>query len=57
MSTETATDLELILQAVAQGRKVDPEIARRVHERSEHVRNDVFQKQGLVNVSELTARE
>jgi len=38
MSTETATDLEMICQAIVEGRKVDPEIAKRVRERSEQLR-------------------
>ena len=38
MSTETATDLEMICQAIAEGRKVDPEIAKRVRERSDQLR-------------------
>lgn len=57
MSTETVTDLELICAALAEGRPVEPELARRAQARAEQVRRETFERQGLVNVSDLTARE
>jgi hypothetical protein len=39
MSTKVQSDLELICQAIAEGRKVDPELARRARARSESLRS------------------
>lgn len=57
MSTETTTDLELVCAALAEGRKVDLTVVQRIQATAEKIRDDVFQRQGLVSVSELTARE
>ena len=38
MSTETATDLEIICAALAEGRKIDAALAQRVREHSDQLR-------------------
>ena len=51
MSIDTInTDLEAILAARADGRPVDPEVKRRVHERAEKVRAEILKNHGVQNI-------
>lgn len=57
MSTETAVppdvhpDLESVAAAVATGVKPDPELARRVRERSQKATEAVFRRHGVLNIA------
>jgi hypothetical protein len=50
-------DLEAVVAAVAAGKAPDPELARRVRERADRVREDVFRRHGLINVAVPAIRE
>ena len=51
MSTETTTDLEVLCNAVSLGMPVDPRLKARVKERAEKVREEIFKRQGYLNVA------
>jgi hypothetical protein len=72
MSTETATpavpfasaippdvraDLDAILKALAAGQKPDPELVRRASERADQAREEVFKRNGVLNVAVDLIRE
>jgi len=66
MITETVTsdslpeilaDSEAVVAAIQSGKPLDPEIARRIHDRAERIREDVFQQHGLVDIGVPAIRE
>lgn len=58
MSVDTTTsDREAIVAARAEGRRVDPEVMKRVHERAEKVREEIRRKHGTLNVAVDLVRE
>lgn len=64
MSIDTAsTDLEIladadmVLAAIASGRKLDSELVRRIEARSEQIRERVFREHGFVDVAVPAIRE
>lgn len=71
MSTETTTavpfadaipaevlaDLEAMAAAVAAGEPPDPELLRRVRERGERMRQEVYEKHGLLDIGVPAIRE
>jgi hypothetical protein len=44
------SDIEALAHARAEGRPIDPEIAKRVHERAEQVRADAVRLHGVQNI-------
>jgi hypothetical protein len=51
-------DLEAVLRLIAQGEKVaDPDLLKRIHERSEQATREVFEKHGLLDVAVGLIRE
>jgi hypothetical protein len=50
-------DEEAVLEAFLAGTPVDPEIARRVQERSRQIREEAYRKHGLVDVAVPSIRE
>lgn len=50
-------DEEAVMQAFLTGTPVDPDIARRVQERSRLIREEVFRKHGLVDIAVPAIRE
>jgi hypothetical protein len=50
-------DMQAVADAVAAGRLVPPEVARRIRERSEQVRLEILEKHGVVNVGAAIIRE
>lgn len=58
MSIDTThSDLEAVLAAIADKRSVDPEIAKRVRERSEALSAEIRRKHGTLNVAVDLVRE
>jgi hypothetical protein len=61
--TDTSTDPairadeEAVMKAFLSGTPVDPDVARRVQERSRLIREDVFRKHGLVDIAVPAIRE
>ena len=54
--TQEAEDLKAVLASAFRGKPLDPEIAKRVHERAEKVRGELRAK-GLTNVAVDLIRE
>ena len=50
-------DEEAVMRAFLSGTPVDPEIARRVQERSRLIREEVFRKHGPVDIAVPAIRE
>jgi hypothetical protein len=50
-------DLEAVAAAVSAGRKPDPELTRRVRERGELVREQVFKRHGMLDIGGPAIRE
>jgi hypothetical protein len=50
-------DEEAVMQAFLTGTPVDPDVARRVQERSRLIREEVFRKHGLVDIAVPAIRE
>ena len=50
-------DVQAVADAVAAGRPVDPEVARRVHERAVRIRDQIFRTHGLLDIGVPAIRE
>jgi hypothetical protein len=50
-------DAQAVLDHVATGAPLDPEVARRVRERAERVREEVFRRHGVVDLGVPAIRE
>lgn len=50
-------DDEAVMQAFIAGTTLDPEVAKRVRERSRLIREDIFRTHGLVDISVPAIRE
>jgi hypothetical protein len=48
---EVMADLQAVADAVAAGRPVDPEVARRVRERSEKVQEELLRQYGVREIA------
>jgi hypothetical protein len=53
----TEADEEAVMQAFLTRTPVDPEVARRVQERSRLIREEIFRKHGLVDIAVPAIRE
>jgi hypothetical protein len=56
-TTTEQSDFEAILQARAEGRKVDPVIEKRVRERAEQARQNILNRFGVQNIGTDIIRE
>ena len=52
-TTETQADRQELLRAVVEGRKVDPDVSRRVEERANKARNEM-RRRGLTDVAAVS---
>jgi predicted thioredoxin/glutaredoxin len=52
------SDLEEVCRLVAEGKKItDPDLLRRIRERSEQVTHEIYEKHGLLNIAVDLIRE
>lgn len=56
-ATDIQADLEEVLLAAFEKRPVDPEVARRVRERSEKLREEIRNRHGTLDVAVELVRE
>ena len=49
--TDVQSDLETLCASVAEGKEVDPVLAQRVQERARKLREEIYRRQGLLNVA------
>jgi len=54
---EILTDGDAVIEAIMAGKKLEPEIARRIHARAKRIRDEVFQKHGLLDIGVPAIRE
>lgn len=54
---DVQADLDAIAAAITAGRKPDPEVAKRVRERADQAREDLFRKHGVMNIAVDLIRE
>src|SRR2546427_8737089 len=54
---DTDPDVQAVAEAIAEGRAVDPELAKRIHERAIRIREQVYRKHGLVDIGVPAIRE
>jgi hypothetical protein len=54
---QTDADLEAVIEYAMTGKPLDPEVARRVRERSERATQEAFDKHGFLNVAVDLIRE
>ena len=57
VSSELLADVQTVLQQFAAGKPVDPEVARRVRERSRQASEATRQRLGVLNVAAELIRE
>lgn len=50
-------ETQAIVESLADGKPVDPEIANSIHEKARRIKERVFQEQGLVNIGVPAIRE
>ena len=54
---DVETDAQAVIDQVLAGKPVDPEVARRVHERAHAIRQEVLEKCGVLDVAVDLIRE
>lgn len=54
---EVTADGEALIESITTGKPLDPEIARRIHERAEAITQRVYREQGLVDIAVPSIRE
>ena len=54
---QVEADLAAVMHHVASGKPLDPSVARRVQERGEKIRQEVFARNGPLNVAVELVRE
>jgi hypothetical protein len=54
---ELLADTQAIIEHLTSGRPLDPEIARRIRERAEQIRQEVFRQHGLLDIGVPAIRE
>jgi hypothetical protein len=50
-------DAQAVLDHFATGKPLSPEVAQRVHERGQRIREEVYQKHGLLDIGVPAIRE
>ena len=50
-------DLESVCEAIAAGRKIDPQLRERINKRADKVRDDIFQTDGVQDIGVSIIRE
>jgi hypothetical protein len=53
----TDADAEAVMAHYLTGKPVDPEVARRIRERAQEIREETFRKHGLVDIGVPAIRE
>lgn len=54
---DVMADAQLVAECVAAGKPVPPDVARRIQDRSERIRQEVLAKHGVLNVGVPAIRE
>jgi hypothetical protein len=54
---EFDSDTKAVIEMLTTGKPLDPETYRRIRERADHIRDEVFQKHGLLDIGVPSIRE
>jgi hypothetical protein len=54
---ELDADTQAIIEKLTTGKPLDPETYRRIRERADHIRDEIFRKHGLVDIGVPSIRE
>jgi hypothetical protein len=57
MPPELWADTETVLEHLASGRPLAPDVARRIRERGERIREETFRKHGILDIGSSAIRE
>ena len=57
MSPSELADEDAVMAHYVSGVPLDPEVARRVHERAQKIREETYRKHGLVDIAVPAIRE
>ncbi len=58
VSDQATADAEEVLRLVAEGKRVtDPELLRRVHEEARRIRQEIFERHGVLDIGVPAIRE
>ena len=57
LSPELAADTQAILDRLTTGKPLDPEVARRIRERGDRIRQEIFQKHGVLDIGVPAIRD
>jgi hypothetical protein len=57
VSPEEVADAQAVIEHAKSGKALDPEVARRVRERGDRIREEVFRQHGLLNIGVPAIRE
>ncbi len=55
--TEFDADTQAVLEHAMTGKPLDPEAARRIHERAEKAREEIFRQHGVLDIGVPAIRE
>jgi hypothetical protein len=50
-------DTRAIIEHAMYGKPLDPEVARRIHEKAERIKQEIFQKHGVLDIGVPAIRE
>ena len=54
---DVLADMHEVAAALGEGRKLDPELVKRIRERAEKAKEDVFKRNGLLDIGVPAIRE
>ncbi len=54
---DVLADAQAVIESVSSGKPLDPEVARRVHERARRIREEIFRQHGLLDLGVPLIRE
>lgn len=57
LPADIQADTEALIEHLASGKPLDPEVARRIRERGDRIREEIFQKHGLQDIGVPAIRE
>jgi len=57
MDQTLSPETQAVVESLATGKPVDPEIAKRIHEKARKIKERVFREQGLVDLGVPAIRE
>ena len=57
LAPDLAADTEAVIESMMTGKPLDPEIANRIRERGDRIREEILQKHGVLDIGVPAIRE